>query len=505
MMANTNLYHSLSLIVPEIVLSVALIVLVLADLIFHKDKKIIPYIALAAIVVTGFFTLNQFGNFGSAFSTAEATSTNYGMFAVDSFGIFFKMIVVVSSLFIVFFSFGSEEIQKTKDRIGEYYALIFGMILGMFFMISATDLILIYLSMELMSLSSYVLTGFTKLRDRNSEAALKYLLYGAVSSGLMLFGISLIYGLTGSTNLYVINAFMHNPAVNHFTLAFALILIFAGIGYKISSAPFHFWTPDVYEGAPITITAFLSVASKAAGFALLIRLIRTTFVSYVDTLGMWHLIDAFDWRPLLVAISILTMTLGNFSALWQNNMKRMLAYSSIAHAGYLLLGLVVLSNQGLLAILIYFSVYLLMNLGAFLIVMLIANKTGSEDIHDYNGLGHTSPFLGISLAIFLVSLTGLPPTAGFIGKLYLFIALVDAKMIAVAVIALLNTVVSLYYYVRVLKHMFLTKAEKETPIVIASVPNKILVSFLVTMILVFGIYFTPLVDAAKSCLVILGM
>ena len=505
MMANTNLYHSLSLIVPEIVLSVALIVLVLADLIFHKDKKFIPYIALAAIAVTGFFTLNQFGNFGSAFSTSEATSTNYGMFAVDAFGIFFKMIVVVSSLFIVFFSFGSEEIQKIKDRIGEYYALIFGMILGMFFMISATDLILIYLSMELMSLSSYVLTGFTKLRERNSEAALKYLLYGAVSSGLMLFGISLIYGLTGSTNLYVINAILHNPSINQFTLAFSLILIFAGIGYKISSAPFHFWTPDVYEGAPITITAFLSVASKAAGFALLIRFVKTTFISYVDAQGMWHLIDAFDWRSLLVAISILTMTLGNFSALWQNNMKRMLAYSSIAHAGYLLLGLVVLSNQGLLAILIYFSVYLLMNLGAFLVVMLIANKTGSEDIHDYNGLGHTSPFLGISLAIFLVSLTGLPPTAGFIGKLYLFIALVDAKMIAVAVIALLNSVVSLYYYVRVLKHMFLTKAEKETPTVIASVPNKILVSFLVTLILLFGIYFTPLVDAAKSCLVILGM
>jgi NADH-quinone oxidoreductase subunit N len=186
-------------------------------------------------------------------------------------------------------------------------------------------------------------------------------------------------------------------------------------------------------------------------------------------------------------------------------MKRMLAYSSIAHAGYLLLGLVVMSNQGLLAILIYFSVYLIMNLGAFLVVMLIANKIGSEDIHDYNGLGITSPFLGVSLAIFLVSLTGLPPTAGFIGKLYLFIALVDAKMIAVAVIALLNSVVSLYYYIRVLKHMFLTKPEKETQTVTTSLPNTILVSVLVAAILVFGIYFSPLVDAATSCLVMLGL
>jgi NADH-quinone oxidoreductase subunit N len=428
-----------------------------------------------------------------------------GMFAADSFGIFFKMIVLLASLFIVFFSFGSEEIVKIKERIGEYYALIFGMILGMFVMISATDLILIYLSMELMSLSSYVLSGFTKLRDRNSEAALKYLLYGATSSGLMLFGISLVYGLTGSTNLYVINAMIQNPQINLFTLAFASILIFAGIGYKISSAPFHFWTPDVYEGAPIAITAFLSVASKAAGFALLIRFIKTTFISYIDPLGMWHLLNVFDWRSMLVAISILTMTLGNFSALWQNNMKRMLAYSSIAHAGYLLLGLVVLSNQGVLAILIYFAVYLFMNLGAFLVVMLIANKTGSEDIDDYNGLGHTSPFLGIALAIFLVSLTGLPPTAGFIGKLYIFIALVDAKMIAVAVIALLNTVVSLYYYIRVLKHLFLTKPEKETVTIAVSVPNKIFVSLLFVTVLVLGIYFTPLVDAAKSCMVILGI
>ncbi|MCX7880869.1 MAG: NADH-quinone oxidoreductase subunit N, partial [Ignavibacteria bacterium] len=220
---------------------------------------------------------------------------------------------------------------------------------------------------------------------------LKYLIYGAVSSGLMLFGISLIYGLTGSTNLYTINSLIQGPNINLFTLSFAIILVFAGIGYKISSAPFHFWTPDVYEGAPITITAYLSVASKAAGFALLIRFIKTTFVSFVNSDGSWSLINAFDWKPVLVIISILTMTLGNFSALWQNNLKRMLAYSSIAHAGYILLGLVVFSNQGLTAILIYFAFYLIMNLGAFYVVMLIANKTGSEEIDDYDGLGYTSP------------------------------------------------------------------------------------------------------------------
>jgi NADH-quinone oxidoreductase subunit N len=505
MMANTNLYQSLNLIVPEIVLSVALIVSVVADLIFHKDKKLIPYIALIGIIITGYFTLAQVGTKGFAFVSSNLLFGNFGMMAVDPFGVFFKMIVVVSTILIILFSFSSDEIQKITDRVGEYYALIFGMVLGMFLMISATDLVLIYLSMELMSLSSYVLSGFTKLRDRNSEAALKYLLYGSTSSGLMLFGISLIYGLTGSTNLYVINALIQNPHMSLFTLSFACVLIFAGIGYKISSAPFHFWTPDVYEGAPITITAFLSVASKAAGFALLIRFIRVTFVSYIDPQGMWQLINVFDWRSMLITISILTMTLGNFSALWQNNMKRMLAYSSIAHAGYLLLGVVVFSNQGVIAVLIYFVFYLLMNLGAFLIVMLIANKIDSEDIDDYNGLGHTSPFLGISLAIFLVSLTGLPPTAGFIGKLYIFIALVNSKMIVVAVIALLNTVVALYYYIRVLKHMFLSKPEKGTQSLTTTLPNTILISVLVAAVLFFGIYFSPIVDAAKSCITILGL
>lgn len=499
-----NLYQSLELIRPEIILSIALIVLVSCDLIFHKNKKFIPYIALGSLLLTGIFVIINSGASGFAFIQSELMG-KIGLLAIDSFGTFFKALIIITSIFIVFFSFSSEEIQKITDRIGEYYALIFGMILGMFIIVSATDLILIYLSLELMSLSSYVLSGFTKLRDRNSEAALKYLIYGSASSGLMLFGMSLVYGLTGSTNLYVINMMLQSPSANLFTLAFANILIFVGIGYKISSAPFHFWTPDVYEGAPITITAYLSVASKAAGFALLIRFLKTAYVSFVDPVGNWQLLQVFDWKSVLIVISILSMTLGNFSALWQNNLKRMLAFSSIAHAGYLLLGLVVFSNGGLLAILIYFTIYLLMNLGAFLIVMLIANKTGSEDIDDYNGLGHSSPYIGIAMVIFLISLTGLPPTAGFIGKLYLFIALVDAKMLVVAIIALLNSVVSLYYYVRVIKHMYLVKPEKEAPAVIPNLSEKILLTALVVPVLLLGVYFQPLVDWAKNSLEILGL
>lgn len=498
-----NLYQSLELIRPEIVLSIALIVLVIFDLIFHVDKKIIPYVALVGLIATGIFTLLN-PQSGFAFQQTNLMG-KIGIFAVDSFGNYFKILIIISSILIVLYSFSSEEINKIQDRIGEYYALIFGMILGMFFIVSATDLILVYLSLELMSLSSYVLAGFTKLRDRNSEASLKYLIYGAVSSGLMLYGISLIYGLTGSTNFYIVNLILQTPNANQFTLAFANVLIFAGIGYKISSVPFHFWTPDVYEGAPITITTYLSVASKAAGFALLIRFIKTTFVSFSDSFGNWQVISSFDWKTLLIIISILTMTLGNFTALWQNNLKRLLAFSSIAHAGYLLLGVVVFSNGGVLAILIYFFVYLLMNYGAFLIVMLISNKSGSENIDDYDGLGYTSPLLAVSFVIFLVSLAGLPPTAGFIGKLYIFIALVDAKMITVAIIALLNTVVSLYYYVRIVKHMYLNKPTENTLTVKPNLGNTILTLVLVIPVLVFGIYFQPLVDWAKNSLNILGL
>ncbi|MFO7446160.1 MAG: NADH-quinone oxidoreductase subunit N [Ignavibacteriaceae bacterium] len=500
---DTNLTYitdSFGYLMPEIVISLALVLIVTVDLIMGKNKKLLPWISLAGLIVTGYFILEQFGM--NVFASNPANSK--GMIAVDAFGAFFKGLVVTATFFVILFSLTSSEIKQSFDRHGEYYTLIFGMVLGMFFMISAADLILIYLSLELVSLSSYVLAGFSKHSLRSSEASLKYVIYGSVSSGIMLFGISIVYGLTGSTNLYEINSLIQAAQFDSMIFMLAGLLIFVGIGYKISAAPFHFWTPDVYEGAPITITAFLSVASKAAGFALLIRFIKVTFIKSVDATGYWQLIDIIDWQTFFVIISILTMTLGNFAALWQDNLKRMLAYSSIAHAGYLMLGLAVLSNQGLTAILIYFAIYAFMNLGAFFIVMLIANKTGSENIDDYKGLGYSVPFLSVSLGIFLVSLTGLPPTAGFIGKLYIFSALVDANMLGLAVIALLNTVVSLYYYIRVLKNLFLVRPEIPKPGFVTSIPGIIIVILLLIPVLVFGIYFSPLIDFAKSSITLLG-
>jgi NADH-quinone oxidoreductase subunit N len=491
--------HSLGLLKPELAITLTLVWLVLSDLILSKDKTILPYIGIIGLFAAGFYTLQEWG-----IASFASPNPSGGMLAVDNFGSFFKQIIILATFLVILFSISSSEIKSVFDRHGEYYALIFGMVLGMFFMVSAVDLILIYLSIELVSLSSYVLAGFTKNSLRNSEASLKYIIYGGAASGIMLFGISIIYGLTGSTNLYAIHAVLQTAQVSTGTLVLSGILIFTGIGFKISAAPFHFWAPDVYEGAPITITAYLSVASKAAGFALLIRFIKITFTQSVNADGYWQMLNLIDWKSFFILISILTMTLGNFAALWQDNMKRLLAYSSIAHAGYILLGLAVLSNQGMMAVLIYFAVYAIMNLGAFFIVMLIANKIGSENIDDYKGLGYSTPLLGISLAVFLVSLTGLPPTAGFIAKLYLFIALVDAKMIVVAIIALLNTVVSLYYYIRVLKNMYLVKAEIPVPAFSASIGNKILVVVMLIPVILLGIYFTPLVQWAQSSVSLLG-
>lgn len=497
-----SLFASLKFIKPEITISITLMLVVIFDLIFNENKKITWITASIGIFIALMFTFSSLTIEGYAFSPVNG-SHNFGLITIDGFGSFFKIIVLVSTLLILYFSVESDEILNTGTRQGEFYALMIGMVLGMLFMASASDLIMIYLSMELLSLSSYVLAGFLKLRDRNSEASLKYLLYGAASSGFMLFGISIIYGLTGTTNLHLINLYLQQPQTSYITFSLAAIMIFAGIGFKISSAPFHFWTPDVYEGAPISITAFLSVASKAAGFALLIRLLKTGFVLQTNELGMWIISDIFDWQSLLIFVSILTMTLGNFSALWQNNLKRMLAYSSIAHAGYMLLGVAVLSSQGVVAVLIYFFFYMIMNIGAFFVVSIIADKLNTEDIHDYNSLGYKSPWLAGLLSVFLISLTGLPPTAGFIGKLYLFIALVDSNMIAVAVIALLNTVVSLYYYIRVMKHMYLIKPNENVVTFNPSFPNLIYLIVLAVAAIGLGVYFSPVVDFAKQCVGIL--
>lgn len=490
-----QIIFNLQLFLPELILIGTILVAILADLIFKENKSVVVGFVCAGLLSAIYFTFQQRGLNISLFS---------GMIAIDNFAIFFKLLTLLSTIFIVLFSFSSKEVLNTKSRIGEYYTLLVALALGMALMVSSTHMIMMYLSLEIASLTSYILAGYTKENKNSAEASLKYVLYGAIASGMMLYGISLIYGLTGSLDFYTINLKLAEGSVNPTMLLVSGLLIFVGFGYKISAVPFHYWTPDVYEGSPITITAILSVASKAAGFGMLMRFVRTVFVTDGMNLPFWSAVPSIPIENILILLSVLTMTIGNLVAIWQDNLKRLLAYSSIAHAGYMLLGLVVLGNEGYSAVMVYFIVYLFMNLGAFYVVMLVGNETGSENIDDYKGLGARNTFLAISLAIFLISLTGLPPTAGFVGKLYIFAALINSKFIWLAVVGVLNSVVSLYYYVRIFRNMFLRKGESENEIKI-SIFEKIVLLLLLLPTLILGLYFGPLVEFAQSSVVFFGL
>ncbi len=484
---------------PETTLTVTFCVAILTGLVFRKQPKLVGYVAFLGILVSMIFAFEQLGVSQSIFS---------GMISVDPFAVFFKLLIGFCALVIILFSSFSSEVQSTVRRMSEYFSLLVTMTLGMFLMAGASNLLMMVLAMELTSLSSYVLAGYTKEALDSSEASLKYILYGALSSGVMLYGISILYGLTGATDFWGINKALSMGTANYISLLIASIFIIVGFGYKISAVPFHFWTPDVYEGAPITITAFLSVASKAAGFSMMIRFFK---VAFIDThmvglpAGMWATLQGFEWNKLLAILSVLTMTLGNLVAVWQNNLKRLLAYSSIAHAGYMLMGVVILSDKGIAAVLIYFVVYLFMNLGAFLVVMMVANKTGSEDIDSYKGLGYRSPLIGVAMVIFFISLTGLPPTAGFIGKLYLFAALLDARWVWLAIVGAINSVISLYYYVRVLRNIFLRDPEGSSAPMRFSKPQLALLLVLLVPTILFGLYFAPIVDFANASVMMFGI
>lgn len=485
-----ELQRSISLFMPETALAITFILAILFDLIVKKSRYISGYVTLAGFAVTLLLLINQSVQGYGAFAKA---------LAIDPFGQFFKYVILISSIIVIVFSFFSEELKRSHERFGEYYSLIAGLAFGMLLLVGSVNLIMIYVAIETMSISSYILAGYTREVKRSSEASLKYVIYGAVSSGIMIYGISILFGLTGSLNLYDINHYLATVGVSNFALLISGIMIISGIGYKISAVPFHFWTPDVYEGAPVTITAYLSVASKAAGFAVLIRFLKSGFeMGAFNPSGMWEMIPGVDWKMLVAVLAVLTMTLGNLTALGQKNVKRLLAYSSIAHAGYLLTGVVVMNDSGVAAVLVYFVFYMIMNLGAFFVVMLIADKIGSEDVNDYAGLGYRAPVLGVCMTVFLVSLTGLPPTAGFIGKMWLFGALVHSNYLWLAVIGVLNSVVSLFYYVKVFKTMYLKDVDSQKEKVNVGSAAIVVTLALAIPTLLFGLFNSPILNWAKS-------
>ncbi len=413
----------------------ALLVLV-ADVLLPKNSR--AALSWVTLLVLG-ATLASLTPFGST-----RVEVAHGLMAVDQFALFFKVVFLVAAMITVLMSTRYLEVEGASP--GEYYFLILCATLGMMVMAGGIDLITIFIGLETMAVSFYILAGFIKPNQRSNEAAVKYFLLGAFSLGILLYGMSLMYGLSGTTNLRTMAAIFagqeHDPR-----LVLAVILVVAGVGFKIAAVPFHMWAPDVYEGAPTPITAFLSVGSKAASFAMLIRI----FVEGLPTMNA-------DWRLLFWVLSAITMTVGNVAAVTQSNVKRMLAYSSIAHAGYLMIGIVAYTARGITAMMIYLAVYTFMQLGAFAVVVLLRRRDViGDELKDFSGLHFRNPWAAFAMLFFMLSLGGIPPTAGFMGKFWLFSAAIDAHYYWLAVIGVLNSAISLYYYLRIVVFMYLKK------------------------------------------------
>ena len=419
---------------PELVIaSVAMILLIYGVFRGDQSTRSLSWLSVLALAVAG-VTLMTLGD-------VRMTTFN-GQFVVDSFAQFMKWLVLIGSALAIILSLGYNE----RERIArfEYPVLILFATVGMLMMVSANDLISLYVGIELQSLSLYVIAAFRRDSTRSAEAGLKYFVLGALSSGMLLYGCSMIYGFTGTTGFDGLAAAFKDAGTPGVGLIVGLVMMMAGLAFKVSAVPFHMWTPDVYEGAPTPVTAFFSVAPKIAAIALFVRVMVGPFGALID-----------QWQQIVILISIASMVLGALAAIWQTNIKRLLAYSSIGHVGYALVGLAAGTQEGVRGIAIYMAIYLAMNVGAFCCVLAM-RKHGRmvEGIDDLAGLSRTSPMMAAAMAIFMFSMAGIPPLAGFFGKFYVFLAAVNAGLYMLAVIGLLTSVIGAFYYLRIVKLMY---------------------------------------------------
>jgi len=466
---------NLALFIPELTLAVFAILVILLDL-GVRQKAVLGSVSLAGLVIAGGFTVAMWGG--------DYPAIFNNMLAVDNYALFFKLLFLGIAFLVILAS--ADYVSKFSRFQGEYYALILISTLGMMLMAATADLISIYVALELTSISLYILVGF--LKDRKStEASLKYLLLGALASAVLLYGMALIFGFTGKTQLGEIagvlqamppQALLASPA-----LLLGIVLLIAGFGFKIAAVPFQMWVPDVYEGAPTTVTAYLSVASKAAGFALILRVFSSAFD--IPWLSL-------NWGMIFAVLAVISMIIGNVVAIPQTNIKRMLGYSSIAQAGYLMVGLATLgfapasSTLGQSGIIFFLASYALTNLGAFIAVIAISSKLDSDLIADFAGMGRRAPVLALALTLCLISLIGMPPAAGFMAKFYIFSAAVQNHLLWLVIIAMLNSVISAYYYLRVVKVMWLGEPASDDKVPSSGAPR--LALFLCCLgVLVLGI------------------
>ncbi len=459
-------------IVPELLMTALALFVMLIDLVVKK-KEAVAVISMAGVALVA---LTLLGPRGETFGT---------MFISDGYSTFFKIIFFVNVILSILISIKYIAIERVN--YGEYYSLILFSTIGMMIMASAGDLIVLYLGLELMALSTYILAGFIRHDIKSNEAALKYFLLGAFSSGFLLYGISIVYGLTGTTDLKGIAAFIVERGLyDNVSLLLSILFLMVAFGFKIAAAPFHMWAPDVYEGAPTSITAFMSVGPKAAGFAVIGRVFLVAFAA-----------ARVDWVTILIPLAILTMAVGNIIALAQTNIKRMLAYSSIAHAGYALLGVIVANNEGLASMMNYLMIYAFMNIGAFaVIIMLRSEGFKGDSIYDYEGLSKTHPMAAALMLIFMFSLTGIPPTAGFIGKLYIFMAAVNAGYTWLVVVAVIFSAISAYFYLRIVMYMYM-RDPKVTVSLSTSFSSGVALAVTTAAVLIIGVFPTALVEFAR--------
>ncbi len=489
--------NDLHYIWPEVVLTVAILLALFSDLILGgRDQKVTGIISLlcTSLVVYFLFRLHLEGG----------SERVFGLVVVDGFSILFKLITAIGLFVVMFYAVFFREFDR--DGIGEFYAVILSSALGIFFLVSTDNLLFLFLSLEMLSITSYILAGFLKKERRSGEAALKYLVYGALSSGVMVFGFSILFGMAGSLNLSEIGHWVATHLEGEYGAAVTVsaVMILMGFCFKIAAFPFHFWCPDVYEGAPTPVTAFLAVCSKTAGFGLVLRFVNDVFIAGGPSVGDWSGKIAF----FIGVLAAVTMTYGNITAMKQQNLKRLLAYSSIAHAGYMLMGVAAffasMNKVGTAdAVIFYLIAYLIMTLGAFGVIIYLSNRFGRDTMDGLKGLGWRAPYCCAFMVIFLLSLTGLPPTIGFIGKFKLFVAVIDVQMYWLAVVAGINSVVALFYYFRFAKVMyFKDPGEKDLPVEGSSTQGLFVVVLCVLGVatIYYGVYWNWIEETAKAAL-----
>lgn len=486
--------YSLKLMLPEIVLFLWALVVMTFDVVSkRKSGNAVGYLSMAGLVVTGIIL--AFTDYGSGFGN---------MFYNDPMALFFKIIFLGAAFMTIGSSFGITK-EKIIHHRGEFFGLLMLSTVGMMFLASSRELISLYIGLELTTIPLFVLAGFFKDSRKSAESGVKYLIMGAFSSALLLYGLSFLYGMTGTTDLLGIRiALATNYLEMGGTIGFVLLLanlcILAGIGFKLALPPFHQWAPDVYEGAPTPVTAFLSVGSKAAGLVAFAKIFLGGLYAFFETI-----MSPNDWGLIVAILAAVAMVIGNSVAIRQTNIKRMLAYSSIAHVGYLMVGMLSVNELGLSAVGFYMFAYLFTNMGAFAIVTLVEDRTGSCEIKDYAGLSRTAPFVALSLTIFLLSLTGIPPLAGFVGKWYVFLAAIKLAgtasqfnwMYVLVGVAVVTSVFALYYYANVMKMMYFAKTDAPHKVKLSPMATSMVVIGLVGVVLL-GLYPAPIVEFASQ-------